>query len=143
MNPVKITDKLSVMGQPALEAFPSFPAQGFAAVVNNRPDGEEPMQPGTAAEEKAARLAGLAYTHIPVTGPMITEGTVRDFQSAIAAAEGPVLAHCKSGTRSLTLHAIGEVLDGRMKTDEVRAFGAAHGFNLAGAEAWLIAHGAG
>lgn len=141
MRPVRITAKLSVMGQPPLDAFPSFATNGFTAVINNRPDGEEAAQPGSKAEEVAAGTNGLAYTHIPVTGPTITEADVRAFQSAIAAADGPVLAHCKSGTRSLTLYAIGEVLDGRMKIGDVRAFGEAHGFNLAGAEAWLAAHG--
>ncbi|HVJ53703.1 MAG TPA: TIGR01244 family sulfur transferase [Aliidongia sp.] len=141
MQPVKISDKLSVMGQPSLTDFPSFAADGFTAIINDRPDGEEPGQPGTTAEAKAAEAAGLGYAHIPVAGPNITEGDVRRFQAAIAAADGPVLAHCKSGLRSATLHVIGEVLDGRMAPGEVRAFGAAHGFNLAMAEAWLAAKG--
>jgi uncharacterized protein (TIGR01244 family) len=141
MQPVRITDKLSVMDQPPIDAFASFAAEGFAAVINSRPDGEEPGQSGTAVEEEAARAAGLVYTHIPVTGPTITEADVRAFQSALAAAGGPVLAHCKSGTRALTLYAIGEVLDGRMKSMDLTAFGEAHGFNLAGAQAWLAARG--
>jgi uncharacterized protein (TIGR01244 family) len=141
MQTVRITDKLWVCGQPQLDAFPSFVAKGVAAVINNRLDREELGQPGAGAEEKAARAAGLAYAHIPVAGPSITAADVRTFQSAIAAADGPVLAHCKSGTRALTLYAIGEVLDGRMKIDDVRALSEAHGFNLAGAEAWLAANG--
>jgi hypothetical protein len=36
---------------------------------------------------------------------------------------------------------IGEVLAGRMRPDEVRPFGARHGFDLAGAEAWLRRNG--
>ena len=140
MQPVKITDKLSVMGQPALAAFPVFPAQGFAAVINVRPDGEEAGQPGSAAEQAAAGEAGLAYAHIPVTGATITISDVRAFQSAMASVEGAVLAHCKSGTRAMMLHALGEVLDGRLLAQELRAFGEAHGFNLAGAEAWLVAN---
>ena len=140
MLPVKITAKLSVTGQPALAAFPIFAAQGFAAVINVRPDGEEAGQPGSEAEQAAADEAGLVYTHIPVTGATITIADVRAFQSAMASVEGPVLAHCKSGTRALTLHAIGEVLDGRLRAQDLRAFGEAHGFNLAVAEVWLAAN---
>ena len=137
MRTAKITDKLTVAAQPPLEAFGALPAAGFTALINNRPDGEDTEQPGTAAEAAAAQAAGLAYAHIPVTGPTITEADVRAFQAALAAAEDPVLAHCKGGTRALTLYAIGEVLDGRMAIDEVRGFGETHGFDLAGAEAWL------
>lgn len=137
MRTAKITDKLTVAAQPSLTAFAALPQAGFAAVINNRPDGEDAAQPGTAAEAAAAQGAGLGYTHIPVTGPTITEADVRTFQAALASADGPVLAHCKGGTRALTLYVIGEVLDGRMAIQDVRGFGETHGFDLAGAEAWL------
>ena len=84
--------------------------------INNRPNGEEAHQPGSAAEKSAAEDAGLGYSFIPVAGPHITEADVRAFQEAVAAAPGPVFAHCRSGTRSSTLYAIGEVLDGRSRS---------------------------
>jgi uncharacterized protein (TIGR01244 family) len=136
----KVTDKLSVSPQPDPGAFKDFARQGFTALINNRPDGEELAQPGSAAEQKGAAAAGLAYHHIPVTGPTLTADDVRAFQAAVAASPGPVLAHCKSGTRSLTLYALGEVLDGRMPAEGLRAFGKALGFDLRGAEAWLAGH---
>lgn len=142
MPAVKISDKLTVGSQPALSEFSRLADDGFAMVVNNRPDGEEIGQPGTAAEASAAAETGLNYTHIPVTGAAITEADVRAFQSAVAAAPGPVFAHCKSGTRALTLHALGEVLDGRLKAEKLRAFGERFGFDLKGAEAWLGRRGA-
>lgn len=140
MHPVRINDKISVASQPELGAFRQFAADGFKGLVNNRPDGEEAQQPGTAAEERAAGAAGLAYAHIPVTGASITEADVRAFQAVLARIDGPVLAHCKGGTRSLALWVIGEVLDGCMRADEVCAFGERHGFDLRGAEAWLARH---
>jgi uncharacterized protein (TIGR01244 family) len=140
MQPVRITGKLWVAGQPAMAELQPLAAGGFAAIVNDRPDGEEAGQPRSVAMEKAAREAGLAYVHIPVTGPSITEADVRAFQAAVAKASGPVLAYCKSGTRALTLHAIGEVLDGRMEREAVRGFGERFGFDLKGATAWLGRH---
>jgi uncharacterized protein (TIGR01244 family) len=137
MNVVKITDHLSVADQPAPEQFPDCAARGFAAVVNARPDGEAADQPGNAAERAAARQAGLAYHFVPVTGSSITEADVRAFQEAVRAADGPVVAHCRSGTRALALHVLGEVLDGRMARDEVGSFGRRHGFDLSSAERWL------
>jgi len=139
MDPIKITDKLSVSGQPDPAEFARYAAEGYAAVINNRPEGEDAAQPGSAAEEAAAAKAGIAYAHIPVTVPKITEADVRAFQSAVAGADGPVLAHCKAGGRALTLHVLGEVLDGRLDARDVRGFGERFGFDLKGAEGWLAA----
>lgn len=141
MQPTRINDRLSVAKQPELADFPALAKQGFKAVINNRPDGEDAAQPGSAAEHQAAEQAGLSYTHIPVTGPSITEADVRRFQSSLADAPGPVFAHCKGGTRSLILWTIGEVLDGRMTRDDVVPFGLSHGYDLRGAAAWLMRHG--
>ncbi|MEA3030853.1 MAG: hypothetical protein QOG13_2178 [Sphingomonadales bacterium] len=76
---------------------------GVELIVNNRPDGEEPGQPSSAAIEAAARAAGLAYRHIPIAGA-IEPAQV----AAMAAAmdEGRLLAFCRSGTRSTWLWAM-------------------------------------
>jgi uncharacterized protein (TIGR01244 family) len=138
---VQINDKIAIAGQLALADFPGVAAVGFKAVVNNRPDGEEATQPTSAEEAAAAAAAGLAYAHIPVTGASISEQDVRDLQAVLAQTDGPVLVHCRSGTRSLTLYAIGEVLDGRMDRNAVIPFGADIGIDLRGADAWLARHG--
>lgn len=142
MNLTNLNDKLSIAGQPLPADFAEIAAAGFAAVINSRPDGEEVGQPGSAAEASSAQQAGLAYAHVPVTLKDIRESDVRAFQAALSSAEGPVLAHCKSGARALTLFVLGEVLDGRMRAGDVRAFGEAHGHNLAAADAWLAVRGA-
>lgn len=137
MHAVKIDDRLTVASQPDPASFVKFAGEGFAMVVNARPDGEEASQPGNEAEKAAAHAAALDYAFIPVTGPGITEADIRAFQQSLAEARGPVLAHCKSGMRALMLHVLGEVLDGRMKRDQVEAFGRTHGFDLSGAVRWL------
>jgi uncharacterized protein (TIGR01244 family) len=137
MSLTRITNQLWVTAQPNVDEFDHIAAQGFETLVNVRPDGEDTDQPGNNKEKNAARRAGMEYTFIPVTGPSITEGDVRAFQKAVSESEGNVLAHCKSGTRALLLHVIGEVLDGRMKPSEVVAFGRKHGFDLSAAEKWL------
>jgi uncharacterized protein (TIGR01244 family) len=141
MRPVRISEKLAVAEQPSPDAFRQFKADGFTAVINNHPNGEEPNQPGSAAEKCAAEGAGLCYSFIPVAFPQITEADVRAFQKAVADVPGPVLAHCRSGTRSLTLYAIGEVLDGRMSAEDVRPFGKKFGFDLMVAEQWIARRG--
>ena len=103
MNVIATTRKLWVMGQPSVDEFASLKRRGFATVINNRPDGEAPDQPGSWAEEQAANEAGLAYVDLPVTSTGITNDDARRFQAAIDASPGPVVAHCRSGARSFFL----------------------------------------
>ncbi|MEQ1944711.1 bifunctional sulfur transferase/dioxygenase Blh [Mesorhizobium sp. VNQ89] len=137
MNATRISDRLTVAGQPDPAMFGQLAAEGYKVLLNARPDGEEPGQPGNKVEGQAAKDSGLDYVFVPVTGPGITEADVQAFQKTIRDAKGPVFAHCKSGMRALALYAIGEVLDGRMKRDEVEPFGRSHGFDLTGAVRWL------
>ncbi|UPG83896.1 bifunctional sulfur transferase/dioxygenase Blh [Luteibacter aegosomatis] len=137
MRLVKIDDHLSIMAQPSLADFARLAEAGFGRVINARPDGEEPGQLGNSAEANAARDADLDYSFLPVTGSTITEADIRAFQQALAATKRPVVAHCQTGLRALTLHVLGEVLDCRMSAGDVEAFGVAHGMDLSGAARWL------
>ncbi len=137
----QISDKLFVRSQLTADDIRQARVQGFAAIINNRPDGEEPGQPTAAQSRSVAEGEQLAYTHIPVITGQVSEGQVRAFQKALSEAGGAVLAHCKTGTRSATLYAIGEVLDGRMERDEVVPLGQSVGLDLSGAVKWLDAHG--
>lgn len=139
MTVTRITRTFSVAGQPSEAEIAALGQSGIALLINNRPDHEEAGQPASAVEKSAAEAAGLAYAHIPVTGASITRADVDRFADAVSSATGPVLAHCRSGTRSLTLWVLGEVLAGRMDRAEVLDFGTRHGFDLRGARAWLDA----
>jgi len=143
MHIVKLSADVTVASQPDLEEFRDIAAQGYVAVVNNRPDGEDPTQPGSEAEEAACEVAGLAYAHIPMGAGPLSESDVRHFRSVVAGAAGPVLVHCRSGTRSANLWAIGEVLEGRMAPEDLGALGRQIGLDLRGAEGWLKQHEAG
>lgn len=137
----QISERLSVTPQLAAADIRRAKSQGFAAIINNRPDGEEPGQPSADGNRSVAVESGLAYEHIPVAAGQINEAQVRAFQAAVSRADGPVLAHCKTGTRSAMLHAIGEVLDGRMSSEEVEPLGQRLGLDLSGAVRWLDARG--
>lgn len=81
-------------------------AQGFRTVICNRPDGEEEGQPDAAAMRAAAEAAGIAYHHIPVSGGQFPPAAVDAFRAVRTQADGPVLAYCRTGTRSITLEAL-------------------------------------
>jgi uncharacterized protein (TIGR01244 family) len=136
----QVSDKLFIAPQLAAGDICAAKAAGIAAIVNNRPDGEEAGQPTASENRCIAQAEGLDYAHVPVVPGQITKGHVTDFQAALGRADGPVLAHCKTGTRSATLYAIGEVLDGRMAKDEVVPLGERLGIDLSGAVKWLDAN---
>ena len=140
MPVTRVTPKLLVSAQPNLTEIADLPALGVTTLLNNRPDGEDGAQPGAAAERAAAEGVGLAYRDLPVTGDTITLLDVDRFREMVESAPGPVLAHCRGGTRSLSLHVLGEVFDGRMRREDVLAYGAELGFDLTGAVAWLERH---
>ena len=139
MRSVAVSQKLAVAPQPKISDFQEFKRQGFTMVVNNRPDGEDPDQPGSAAEAQAARAAGLGYVHIPVTSTGMTEGDARLFKQTIEQAPGPVVAHCRSGARSFYLWVLSGDLDPHSDA-ELLAKAADLGIDSNAARTWLAAH---
>jgi uncharacterized protein (TIGR01244 family) len=124
-----VTDEFSVAPQIAIADVGEAKAQGFTAIICNRPDGEDPGQPTAAEVAAAARAAGLTYTHIPVRGaPGPAE--VEAMRQAVDAADGPVLAYCRSGTRSITTWSIGQAMSGARERGELVALGRAAGYDL-------------
>lgn len=81
-------------------------ALGVELIVNNRPEGESDDQTPGPAIEAAARAAGIDYIAIPVTHAGFSHPQVIALAEALARAEGPVLAYCRSGTRSTLLWAL-------------------------------------
>ncbi len=97
---------ISVFGQITPEDVAAAKAQGFTTIVNNRPDGEQPGQPEGVEIEVAAEAAGLDYAAIPVDHSGLNPGQVTAMVDVLRRASGPVLAFCRSGTRSTFLWAL-------------------------------------
>lgn len=127
----RVTDQLSVSPQIAISDLATAAAQGFKLVINNRPDGEEPGQPTSAEMEAAAKAAGLAYAHIPVRGGP-TPDQVEAERLLLEDAPGPVLAFCRSGTRSIVTWSIGQALAGTRTREELVGLGEIAGYDLSG-----------
>jgi uncharacterized protein (TIGR01244 family) len=125
----KVTDAFQVSPQITPDEARAAAAAGVKLIINNRPDGEAPDQPAGAEIEAAARGAGADYLAIPVTGRPTPE-QAKAQAAAVAGAKGPVLAFCRSGTRSITAWALGEAAAGRDRAELVR-LAAAAGYDLA------------
>lgn len=87
-------------------------AAGVKTIINNRPDGEDPGQLPAAEARRLAASYGIAYHHIPVTGPTLSRADVDAFAAVLAAAPQPIVAHCRSGTRSTLLWALTRLREG-------------------------------
>ena len=98
-----LTADLSVTGQITKDQLAQIAAQGFRAIICNRPDGEEPEQPSFVQIEQAARAAGLEARYLPVTQADLTDDKAAGFANLLNTLPGPVLAYCRSGMRSSTL----------------------------------------
>ena len=105
-------------------------AQGIALIVNNRPEGEAPDQVPGEAIESAARSAGMDYRAIPVTHAGFSEEQVHAMTAAIEGSGGPVLAYCRSGTRSTLLWALAQAARG-VEPGEIAAKAAGAGYDVA------------
>ena len=102
----RIDEHISVTPQITADMIDAIKAAGFVAIINNRPDEEEAGQPDGAAIRAAAEVAGLAYAAIPVTHAGFCHAQIDAMNDALDAAGGPVLAYCRSGTRSTYLWAL-------------------------------------
>lgn len=109
-GPVRINDQLSVAGQITQDDVAALAKQGFATIINNRPDNEEPGQPPAAAAQAEAAKQGLQYIYQPVNTAAINKADVTAFHQALSRAQAPVLAHCRSGTRCYLLWGLSKVL---------------------------------
>ena len=124
----QLEDDVFVSGQIEPEEVEGLTARGISMIVNNRPDGEAPDQPPGSALEAAAASAGLEYRHIPIT--QLTPEAIEEMHQALGDARGPVLAFCKSGTRSTYLWALARSLQGA-DGDTLVAGAQAAGYDLA------------
>jgi uncharacterized protein (TIGR01244 family) len=109
---IHLTPKISVSPQIAAADVPALAEQGFQLIINNRPDDEAAGQPPGAAIKAAAQAAGMGYRAIPVDHSGISPDQVAAMTDALAGANGPVLAFCRSGTRSTHLWALAEASRG-------------------------------
>lgn len=124
-----LDDRISVFGQITRDDVAAAKAQGFTMIINNRPDGEQDGQPTAAEIGAAAHEAGLAYAAIPVDHSGFSEEQVAAMADALAAADGPVLAFCRSGTRSTFLWALASARRGE-DGDQLIAKAANAGYDL-------------
>jgi uncharacterized protein (TIGR01244 family) len=108
-----ITPNFAVTGALGREDFPKIAGLGFRAVVSNRPEGEEEGQLTGRDEAVLAWRSGLAFRHVPAARhELFTDHVIEGMVDALNGLEAPILAHCKSGLRSVVLWAAASARSG-------------------------------
>lgn len=130
MTPKKLTDDLSVSPQILPGDVAALAAMGFKSIIDNRPDGEGPDQPSFAEIERAAKASGLEARYIPVESGKVSDADAVAFGAAVTHMPKPILAYCRTGTRSTTLWALAEA--GRVPMVDILSKASAAGYDMSG-----------
>lgn len=125
----KLTENVYASPQIGVEDVEAARALGVTLIVNNRPEGESDDQVEGAAISAAAKDAGIDYVAIPVTHAGFAEHQVIEMADALERSTGPVLAYCRSGTRSTLLWALARAKKGD-DAEELSRQAAAAGYDL-------------
>lgn len=126
----QITPQYAVSPQIDASDLPALAQAGITRVICNRPDSENPQSRQHAAMQDAAQTAGVEYVYHPLTHTTMSPENVAKQQELAAAAPGPVLAYCASGTRSSVAWALSRT--GAQDVDEILGATRAAGYDLEG-----------
>lgn len=113
MQTKSLTETLSVSGQIDTIELVDIAGAGFKSIICNRPDGEGADQPAFAEIEAAANAAGLTAAYLPIVPGKAIGDEAPAFGALVDKLPKPVLAYCRTGTRSTTLWSLSESARGR------------------------------
>lgn len=101
-QPKKVTDDISIGGQPSETDLNAIKAKGFRSVINLRPPSEDSILKPEKERIKAEEL-GLEYVNIPVMWETMSDEAVRHVSEEIkklGKKKAPVFIHCANGKRA-------------------------------------------
>lgn len=132
----QLTSRIYASPQIGVDEVAEAARLGIAAIINNRPEDESDDQTPGPQIAAAAQAAGIAYVAIPVTHAGFSQPQISAMTAALAANPGPVLAYCRSGTRSTLLWALAEASRGA-SPHSLSAAAASAGYDLSPIRALL------
>ena len=125
-----INAEISVAPQITPDEVQKLADQGFRALICNRPDGEAADQPNFSEIEAAAKKAGLEIRNLPIVSGKVSDQDAADFGAAMQELPRPILAYCRTGTRSATLWSLSQA--NRMSVADILAATKGAGYDMGG-----------
>ena len=104
---MKYTDlkpEFKISNQILPQDFPELKSKGIKTIIVNRPDGESSDQPSFERIKQEAEKYGMAAHYHPVEVGANPIPQVEEILSKYNSLPKPILAYCKSGTRSTFIH---------------------------------------
>lgn len=123
-----LTPQLAVAPQISVDDVAALAAQGYRTLICNRPDGETDDQPPHGEIAAAATAAGMTLHYLPVAGGNFDDATIEKYAEVLKGTAEPVLAYCRSGTRSAMLWALGQA--GQQPAEQILATAQQAGYDL-------------
>ena len=135
----RVDELISVSPQISASDIPALAAAGFKSIVCNRPDGEGNDQPLFDEIEEAAVKEGLQITYQPVQSGKVMDSDAETFGHWFDTTPKPVLAYCRTGTRSVTLWSMSQA--GKMPLPEILEKTKTAGYDMHGVVRRIANHG--
>ena len=104
----RVSDRLSVGGQPNESDLDQLAERGFRAVINLRMDDEANLPISPEAERAYAEAAGLAYRRLPIRATGLRPRQVETFRRVVERLPSPIYVHCGAGNRASAISILAE-----------------------------------
>ncbi len=125
-----INSQISVAPQVKPEDMADFAQQGFRSVICNRPDGEGADQPSFEEIETAAGKLGMEARYLPIVAGKVGDTDAEEFGRLMESLPKPILAYCRTGTRSATLWSLSQA--DKLTLSDILSKTKAAGYDMAG-----------
>ncbi len=125
---LSINPDFSVSAQIQPEDVAQAKAEGIRSIICNRPDHEGTDQPLEESIRDAAEQIGVEFRSVPFTAGKQTEQDIESFAKALKELPSPVLAFCRTGTRSTGIWAQASVSE--LSVNEIIAQAGQAGIDL-------------
>jgi uncharacterized protein (TIGR01244 family) len=123
----KVSDDLSIAGQPEAEDLKAAAEQGFKSVLNLRSSEESGALPD---EQQLAEAAGLEYANVPLSSSAPNEELVTKALSELENLAKPVLVHCGAGLRAGAIGIIATAIEQKWTLEQLTQKAEEIGLNL-------------
>ncbi|SFR31472.1 sulfide:quinone oxidoreductase [Yoonia tamlensis] len=125
-----LTAGLSASPQVMPDDLQAIKDAGFRAIICNRPDGEGGDQPTFQEVAKAAKKLGIEAVYQPIVAGKVSDADATAFGASLQDLPGPVLAYCRTGTRSATLWSLSQA--GNLSVADILAATKNAGYDMGG-----------
>ncbi|MBT8410198.1 MAG: TIGR01244 family phosphatase [Octadecabacter sp.] len=130
MDIKKLSAGISVSPQIVADDVAAVKAAGFRSIICNRPDGEGADQPNHDEIAAAAKVEGIELAYLPIVAGKVGDTDAEAFGTLMSDLPGPVLAYCRTGTRSATLWSLAQAKT--MSLADILASTKEAGYDMAG-----------